>query len=189
MVSSTGSKLRNILASFHLLKRKKKNTIFRNLGPKQTTFTSKIIIPKTIQYIKFVVAVYFYYDEDLVLLFLGLFRQKNSLYVGRTPPWATVTPARSLFNFSSFRTDSFNCRDIILFLLLSHAAFFVANYAIWCCLVQTTWYDYWYKMQLVAYLKVDLDSLKDKNEKKTNKQTKRSIIFNSYDTILIKMWK
>ena len=121
------SKLRHFLTSLsedHLLKLKKKNTIFGFLGlSKQTLLLSKIIIPKTIQYIKFVVAVYFYYDEDLMLLFLGLLRQKNSLNVGEDPALSNSSPARSLFNSSSFRTDSFNCPGIILLLLLSHAAF------------------------------------------------------------------
>ena len=88
-------------------------------GSKRTNreVLSKIIILKTIQYIKFVVAVYFYYDEDLMLLFIGLFRQKNSLCAGEDPALSNQ------FNSSSFRTDSFNCRGIILFLLSSHAAF------------------------------------------------------------------
>ena len=43
------------------------------------------MIQKTIQYTKFVVAVYFYYDKHLMLLFLGLLREKRSLYVAEDP--------------------------------------------------------------------------------------------------------
>ena len=126
------SKLRHFLTSLsedHLLKLKKKNTIFGFLGlSKQTLLLSKIIIPKTIQYIKFVVAVYFYYDEDLMLLFLGLFRQKKCLYVG-------VDPALS---------KSHACKEFVQFLVISNrhlqlsryysvfvvsCSVFVANYA------------------------------------------------------------
>ena len=43
------------------------------------------MIQTTIQYIEFVVAVYFYYDKDLMLLFVGPFLQKSNLYVGEDP--------------------------------------------------------------------------------------------------------
>ena len=52
--------------------------------------------------------------------FLG---NKTAWMLGRTPPDAIVTPERSLFNSSSFRTASWRWRGMILAFLLSRAAF------------------------------------------------------------------
>ncbi|CAH8504225.1 unnamed protein product [Schistosoma bovis] len=42
--------------------------------------------------------------------------------LGRTPPWAMVTPPRSLFNSSSLRMASCKWRGMIRVFLLSRAA-------------------------------------------------------------------
>ena len=51
--------------------------------------------------------------------FLG---RRTAWMLGRTPPWAMVTPARSLFNSSSFLIASCRCLGMILVFLLSREA-------------------------------------------------------------------
>merc|ERR1719500_160982 len=52
-------------------------------------------------------------------LFLG---SSTAWMLGKTPPWAMVTPARSLFNSSSFRIASWRCLGMMRDFLLSLAA-------------------------------------------------------------------
>jgi len=53
-------------------------------------------------------------------------RQQHSLYIfGNTLPWAMVTPAKRLLNFSSFLMASCRWRGVILVFLLSFAAYFL----------------------------------------------------------------
>merc|ERR1719432_375585 len=52
-------------------------------------------------------------------LFLG---SSTAWMLGKTPPWAMVTPARSLFNSSSLRIASWRCLGMMRDFLLSLAA-------------------------------------------------------------------
>ena len=56
--------------------------------------------------------------------FLEVFLGRSTAWMlGSTPPWAMVTPPKSLFNSSSLRMASCKCRGMILVFLLSRAAF------------------------------------------------------------------
>merc|ERR1712066_341011 len=55
--------------------------------------------------------------------FSVFFGRRTAWMFGRTPPWAIVTPPRSLFNSSSFLMASCKCRGMIRVFLLSLAAF------------------------------------------------------------------
>ena len=52
----------------------------------------------------------------------SLCREKTAVSLGRTLPWAIVTPASSLFSSSSLRTAGYRWRELILVFLLSRAA-------------------------------------------------------------------
>ena len=56
--------------------------------------------------------VHFYYDEQLMLLFLGLFRQENSLYVGE----------------DAALNDSHACKKFVQFLIISNSQLQVSRY-------------------------------------------------------------
>ena len=60
--------------------------------------------------------------EKAIYFFSVFLGRRTAWMLGRTPPWAMVTPERSLFNSSSLRMASWRWRGMILVFLLSRAA-------------------------------------------------------------------
>ena len=61
-------------------------------------------------------------QEQEVYFFSVFLGRSTAWMLGSTPPWAMVTPERSLFNSSSLRMASWRCLGMILVFLLSRAA-------------------------------------------------------------------
>ena len=67
-------------------------------------------------------------EKDIIKTYLAasltadFFRMRDEGIFGSTPPWAIVTPLRSLFKSSSFLITNWRCLGLILVFLLSRAA-------------------------------------------------------------------
>ena len=75
------------------------------------TGVSNAIIPPTIDY--------YCACPPIIVSYCGLLGRRTAWMLGRTPPWAMVTPASSLFNSSSFLMASWRWRGMILVFFLS----------------------------------------------------------------------